>query len=226
MNTLILSGWAQSPDALKSLFPQSIAFDYSDHATLEVCFKQLTQFVDIPYVVAWSMGGQLALRAIVANILKPKHLTLIGVPWQFIGTQGMDAYTYQLFRDTYVKNPARHKERFAALIAKGDRNAREVMRQIMHHPDIENTNRWLPWLEMLAGYSFEHATETPLPPALIIHGAQDAIVPVAQAYQLRQLLPSAHLAVWNEASHAPHWHDPARFMGEIDAHRSTLKIVV
>lgn len=225
MNTLTLSGWAQPHDALTAHIPGSIAFDYSDYPSPTASFEGLQHYADIPYIIGWSMGGQLALRAIAAGVLKPKHLTIIGTPWQFVGDDGMDAHTYALFRDTYIKNPARHKERFPALLAKGDRNAREIIRAITHHPDVDNTHRWLPWLEELSRYSFTEDAHAILPPTLVIHGTQDAIVPVAQARMFAQTLPMVHIALWEAVGHTPHLHDPQRLLKEIMRHREHTKVV-
>ena len=63
-------------------------------------------------------------------------------------------------------------------------------------------------------------TDNPLPPArlaalslplLIVHGARDAVVPVAEAYALRDVLAGAKLIVFPDAHHCPMDTDPARF---------------
>ncbi len=63
-------------------------------------------------------------------------------------------------------------------------------------------------------------TENSLPPArfsalrvpvLILHGAKDAVVPVAQARSLARALPAAHLVVFSTAQHCPMDTDPDRF---------------
>ena len=63
-------------------------------------------------------------------------------------------------------------------------------------------------------------TENTLPPArlsalrvplLILHGAKDAVVPVAQAHSLAHALPTARLVVFPTAQHCPMDTDPDRF---------------
>lgn len=219
MSTLILSGWTQSAEPLRALAPDARVFDYSDYKSIERCFPALALFRETKHVIAWSMGGQLALRAIAIGALAPKHLTLIATPYRFVGADGMGGETFRLFRESYAKDAPRTKTRFHALVAKGDEKQNEVMRRLEHHHEVENTNRWLPWLDILG---LNDATTEPLsrtPTTLIIHGAEDQIVPLAQGKYLASYLPKATLSSWVGVGHAPHAHDAERLMTEISAHR-------
>lgn len=219
MSTLILSGWTQSAGPLAALAPGARVFDYSDYPSMARCFPALASYRETKHVIAWSMGGQLALRAIAIGALAPKHLTLIATPYRFIGPDGMGAETFRLFRESYAKDPARTKQRFHALVGKGDARQSEVMRRLVHHEDVENTERWLPWLDALG---LNDATSEPItktPATLIIHGRNDDIVPHAQGEFLARYLPRTALSSWQDVGHAPHAHDAARMMDEIHAHR-------
>ena len=224
MSTLILSGWAQPADALAHLAPAAMTFDYSDYANAEAAIEALRKLRPT-HIVGWSMGGQLALRAMAAGALMPKHLTLIAAPHRFVGEQGMGAETFRLFRESYANDPARTKTRFHGLIAKGDLAFRQVMELLGHHPKVEEVARWLPWLDDLAAHELNTAALANLPPTLIIHGMNDQIVPHAQGAQLARLLPNAQLNSWAEVGHAPHVHDAARLRAEIAAHRTLHGIV-
>lgn len=218
--TLTLSGWTQPADAVAKTLPVAAAtFDYSGHASPEDSFKALKKFADMPYIVAWSLGGQLALRAIAAGILKPKHVTIIGTPYQFVSPNGMGATTFAMFRENYLSNPSRSKERFHGLIAKGDKEHKRILANLAHHHDVENTARWLPWLDDLAAYSLEQENLAKMPPMLIVQGDNDAIVPHAQSLTLQRKIPHAELKSWAEVGHAPHVHNANRLWREITEHR-------
>ena len=224
MRTLALSGWTQPADALAdALEGKVVLFDYSDYASPGASFAGLEPFADAESVIGWSMGGQLAVRAIEAGVLRPRHLTLIATPWQFVAPFGMGRQTFELFRETYRKDAARLKERFAGLIAKGDLHARRIIENMRHHPHVEDTARWLPWLDDLGRHSFDSAGLTRLPPTLVIHGEKDAITPYAQALRFADL-PQVTLSGWKDAGHAPHLHDPARLWREIAAHRAHIEV--
>jgi pimeloyl-ACP methyl ester carboxylesterase len=132
----------------------------------------------------------------------------------------MGPETFALFRASYAENPARTKDRFHALIAKGDADGKRIMTKLRHHPDVENTARWLPWLDALASYSLADASLARSPRTLIIHGMNDAIVPLAQSEILLAKLPRATLQRWEQTGHAPHLHDAARLRAAIAAHRA------
>lgn len=226
MKSILLSGWAQPADALAHLAPDAKLFDYSDYASANEAIEALS--VQNPaQVIAWSLGGQLALRAIASGGLRLKHLTLIGAPMQFVSDatlKGMDATTYQLFRDSYANDPIRTKARLHALIAKDDREMKRVMAMLSHHEKVDEVAHWLPWLEDLAAHRLDISALASAPPMLIIHGMNDAIVPFAQGEALAKALPNAELSAWAEVGHAPHMHDAGRLIAEIASHRQRHRV--
>ena len=228
MRSLILSGWTQPIDALAHIETDAATFDYSDYPTLAAAFDALKN-VNHTTCVAWSMGGQIALAAIASGALQVAHLTLIAVPYQFVSdvsvSDAMDPLTFNQFRSNYASNPARTKTRFHGLVAKGDRDFSRVLGALTHHPEVENTARWLPWLDRLAEGSIAALDLDRVPPTLIIHGAADAIVPVSQAALLAEKLPQVQVHLWPESGHAPHVHDAVRLRAEIAAHRALHGIV-
>ena len=222
MNTLTLSGWATPADALaKAIAPEAATFDYSDYASASASFKGLKKFADAEHVIGWSMGGQLALRAIAAGVLRPKRLTLIGVPYQFVQsaavTAAMDPFTFATFRENYIAQPERTASRFHALVAKGDRLFKDVASKIHLHHAAAQTDRWLPWFDDLGATTLAGVDFSAIRCATIIHGTADTIVPVAQATLLANALPNARLQQWEGVAHAPHLHDPARFIAAMSA---------
>jgi pimeloyl-ACP methyl ester carboxylesterase len=48
-------------------------------------------------------------------------------------------------------------------------------------------------------------------PTLLVCGSRDPIIPVRHAHQAHELVPGSRLAIFPEAGHFPHRHDPARF---------------
>lgn len=221
MSILTLSGWTQPTDAIaRALAPNAATFDYSDYASAEASFEALEQYRDVDAIIAWSLGGQLVLRAIAAGVLKPNHLTLIAAPYQFVRSSGgMDPTTYEQFRTNYAADPARTKGRFHALLAKGDREMRRILPLLGHHHEVENTERWLPWFDELGRVNLADLDLSNLPPTLVIHGENDAIVPVAQSELLTAHVPHITLERWDGVAHAPHLHDASRLQDAIVRHR-------
>ncbi|PZP84331.1 MAG: hypothetical protein DI582_09010 [Azospirillum brasilense] len=212
---LTFSGWGQPADALSHALqlPDAACFDYSQYAGLDAAIDAL-RGTRAGHVVAWSLGGQLALHAMARGALLADRLTLLGVPFQFVQsddyTHAMDRFTFDTFRDNYARDAARTASRFQGLVAKGDSRFRQVMAGFRSHPHIEDTTRWLPWLHALDDAPVSAITLAGVPATTIIHGSNDGIVPLAQTQALQAAMPHATVEVWEGAAHAPHLHDAQR----------------
>jgi pimeloyl-[acyl-carrier protein] methyl ester esterase len=66
-------------------------------------------------------------------------------------------------------------------------------------------------LAFLAEYSVLDRLEEIRCPVRLLHGGHDTVIPLAAAEHLATALPRADLTVWEEAGHAPHLTQPARF---------------
>ncbi len=224
---LTLSGWTQPSDAIASLLPVAAeAFDYSVHAPVEDALAALGNYRDVPHVIGWSMGAQLAMLAVMHGVLKPKKLTLIAPPVQFVQSEhfkhAMEEEIFRLFHDQYVSDTERLSSRFHGLIAKNDARRKQVMAMLAHHPHLHEITRWQPWLAHLGRSSLMHAAFERLPDTQIIHGTRDAIVPVEQSAYITQRAHHIKRYLWQDAAHAPHLHDHERFVAQIMRHHEGL----
>lgn len=227
MTTLLLSGWMQPIDALAHLEAGATLFDYSEYGNADAAIAHMAS-INPSRVIGWSMGGQLALRAMMAGAIAPKHLTFIAAPIQFVSdaeVKGMDPFTFRQFRDNYASDPARTKTRLHGLVATGDRDMKRVMGSLSHHPKVEDVDHWLPWLDDLGAQRLTATVLASAPPTLIIHGMSDVVVPFTQSEHLARILPRAQVNAWAEVGHAPHVHDAARLRAEIAAHRAEYGVV-
>ena len=85
MKTLALSGWGQPYDALKELLPDAKHMDYARYDTPEAALSAMADTaMGYKRIVGWSLGGQLAVRAIAAGLVMPEKLVLIATPFQFV----------------------------------------------------------------------------------------------------------------------------------------------
>ena len=217
MRILTLSGWGQPHNALADIVvdtvPEATHFDYSHYANIEDALTGIAAVAkNKDAVIGWSLGGQLAVRAISAGLMRPEKLVLISVPFQFVRSEaiklGMPRDVFQKFRDNYEKNASRTLEKAWELIAIGDKNHDHIRAQLAKHtPEDILAKNWLRWLDMLDGFSCSDLDYSKFPSSLLIHGAQDAVVNYSQIHEFSKSIPHNKHIILPDAGHAPHWHD-------------------
>jgi pimeloyl-ACP methyl ester carboxylesterase len=153
----------------------------------------------------------------------PRKLVLIATPYRFIGEDGMSRQDFNAFAARYQADPESTMRSFQALMRMGDRvqegnplplgegrvreninaDADNALTPALSQRERETPSPWLPWLDVLR--NCDAATLPPLPVApLVIHGAGDRVVPVAQAMRWE----TPHRLILPHTGHAPHLHDP------------------
>jgi pimeloyl-[acyl-carrier protein] methyl ester esterase len=206
MNTATLSGWGQPHDALAHIAPGAV--EYARHTNVA---DALASIPASDTLIGWSLGGQLAVRAVATGLLKPSRLILIATPFQFVATPenplGMKRDLFDKFRDNYARNPLRTLHKSGELILKGDR------KDLRAHLDAQNKDAiaaydWLNWLTLLDGFTCENLNFSDFPPTLLIHGDNDAVVAHHQSETLARHIPNVTLKTLQGCGHAPHWHAP------------------
>lgn len=208
LNILTISGWTQPHDALHVLVPHAEALDYAKATSLqEVAALPKSQTYDL--IIGWSLGGVLARELLTHSALNSKALVLLSTPYQFVADEqmphAMGPTTFEQFYGNYSADAKRTSGRFHALVASGDSKQKDVMSALKHHPDVLESEVWLPWLDYLRSYSSADR-KYDLPATLMLHGEKDAIISHAQAPVLADML-NAKLISLPEAGHAPHLHD-------------------
>ncbi len=209
---MTLSGWGQPHDALEDVAPGAVHLEYAHHPTVRDALEAIAaQGRQYDAIIGWSLGGQLAARAIASGMLKPKRLVLIAAPFQFVATPesriGMKRDLYDKFRGNYARHPGRTLHKAWELIHKDDARADHVRAKLEQYDKEQVLEKdWLRWLDLLDGFTFDGLPLQDFPPTLLIHGGRDAVVDHAQSRRFMQALPQARLLSFEEAGHAPHWH--------------------
>jgi len=224
MRVLTLSGWGQPHDALGVLAPGATHADYAGCVGVEEALAAIAeQGRGHGVVIGWSLGGQLAVRAIAAGMLKPPALVLIAVPFRFVATPeqafGMKRDLYDKFRADYARRAERTLHKAWGLVVKDDRRANHVRAHLGRHDKQAVLEKdWLGWLDRLDGFGCEDLPMGHFPPTLLIHGERDAVVNVEQSRRFAEALPQSRLEILPECGHAPHWHDSEHLQRLIAEH--------
>ena len=216
MKTVTLSGWGQPHDALFVLAPDALHIDYASAANVNEAIEKIAiQAYDAHCVIGWSLGAQLAVRAIAGGYISPKRLLLIAPPFQFVADReiphGMKPDLYEKFADNYKNNPARTLKKAWELLVKDDSNEEGVRGYIaQQNPQNMLAYDWKRWLDELEAYSCKRLDFSAMPPTLIVHGDKDVVISIEQSRHFANLLPDVTLHTIPGCGHAPHWHAPEK----------------
>lgn len=215
---LTLSGWTQPADALRRVVAHADVVDYATSRSMEDVGKKLPAR-EYDVVIGWSMGGLIARQLIKAGYLRAKALVALSSAFQFVRDEqcqaGMPKDTFELFYSNYRDDTERTIRRFQGLLGKGDKHYKRLAAEFEHHPEVMQTEHWMPWLDVLRQYSAGREDYSMLPPTLIVHGMNDEVIRVEQAKHLHAHLDNATLELWEDCAHAPHLHDTERLRATI-----------
>lgn len=214
MRVLAFNGWAQQEESIRAVLPADAPIvPYGDCASVEAVFRRVQAQDSAPDVLfGWSLGGQLAVRAVAAGILRPKRLVLMGAPFQLVSDRhfkgGVSRAVIAASRLALQANAALMLREFqGTLLAQGDSRAREIRRVTKDYVAPVAGMHWLFWFDELAHFSCRPLDFTGFPPTDIIHGVEDAVIPFGSAVAFHTRIAGSTLHRMEKCGHAPHWHD-------------------
>ena len=176
----ILSGFGQEPETLKNVFNNKdvIALDYLETKNFEDLLSRDLGVYDNEIVIGWSLGGQVAIRLIEKQILKPKLLILIATPFQFVeddkNNVGMSKDLFNHFQYVLDEKPNHALEYLTNLTALNDKNPEDVLKNMV---TVENNLYY--WLKELKFNCFDVDFKN-FPKTVYICGDGDAVVNSSQ----------------------------------------------
>lgn len=162
-------------------------------------------------VVGWSLGAQVALQWARDCPAQVGRLALIAATPSFLARPGwepgMPATVFEAFAAAAASEPSTVLLRFAALQARGERESGSVTRALraaVARDSGVHASVLCAGLALLRAVDLRAAVTAIGQPVCLIHGAADALVPVAAARALEAMLPRSALDVLPGAGHAPH----------------------
>ena len=162
-------------------------------------------------VCGWSLGGQVALNWALRHPHQVARLILIASTPCFVNggqwMSGLDTAVLDGFASALDEDCAAVLRRFVALQARGDAAASTVRRRLREcatKPGLHETAALAAGLRILQDTDLRESLSRIAQPALIVHGACDAVIPLAAAECLTRVLPRARLEVIESSGHAPH----------------------
>lgn len=230
---VLIHGWGLGPQAWSAALPAlAMRFDVTSLALpgygntqshpRPSFIETATQFAEsIPesaYVCGWSLGALLALQMAALAPQRLSGLILVGGTASFVQRTGWEAAQppslLDAFCDAISQDAAGTLQRFIALINQGDTQARPIGRMLnrqLQSAPIADTDTLLAGLGWLRDVDLREDLATVVTPALLIHGTNDPLMPLAAGQRLAEHLRNARLVAMPGAAHAPFLNDPETF---------------
>ncbi|MCL1860376.1 MAG: alpha/beta fold hydrolase [Proteobacteria bacterium] len=225
---LFLHGWAMTPEVWQALIAALITenADFEIHApalpghdghaidfapTLAAWADALAPALpSSATVIGWSLGAALALELARSRPERVERLILLGATPRFISApdwpHGLDAELVTSFTDGYLSQPTQTLHRFLALQTLGDASRRRLSPQL-EAAAVPHAGHPLPaladGLKILAESDLRPWLAEIRQPVHLIHGDNDALMPLEAARWLAAALPHARLSVYEHCGHAP-----------------------
>ena len=174
------------------------------------------------YLVGWSLGAQMALAIAARAPEKVGKLVLIAGTVSFVQRPGWPHAMPPEMLAEFAANVATDIEailpRFVGGFNRGDTRAKEVTRILLNLadplPPAATLATGLGWLRDVDLRPLAPLVEAP---TLLVHGANDPLMPLAAAEALAALIPGARLAIFADCAHAPFISRPEEFLERVQA---------
>lgn len=248
LNLILLHGWGCDSRTWAPILPmlESIApvialdlpgfgksptlAEYSLAAVLEYLAAKIP---DDSVIVGWSLGGMLAVQLAAHYPQKVCALITLAANAKFVASDdyanAMPATVNREFSLAFSQDPKAALKLFSGLLAQGDVNERQLLKNVRQQMPVEFSSHWLHALELLSVLDNRSALAAIKQPCLHLLAEKDALVPTVVAGVLEQINPAHHVVTIARAAHALHWSQPvivgeqiATFVNALSAKTSKL----
>lgn len=161
-------------------------------------------------LAGWSLGAMIALDLARRHPKRFKALVLFGATPKFVTSDdwphGLEADTVRSFIEGFESDPDSTLRRFLALLALGESQRRGVVHSLSRAvaaPDEYRSDALADGLAVLAGTDLRANAADVRVPVHLIHGHDDAVMPLAAGQWLAHALPHARVEVLEGCGHAP-----------------------
>jgi pimeloyl-[acyl-carrier protein] methyl ester esterase len=168
----------------------------------------------------WSLGAQMALAIAARAPEKVGKLVLIAGTVSFVQREGWPHAMPPEMLAEFAANVATDIEailpRFVGGFNRGDARAKEVTRILLDLADpLPPAATLAAGLGWLRDVDLRPLAPLVTAPTLLVHGANDPLMPLAAAEALAALIPGARLTVFADCAHAPFISMPEEFLLQV-----------
>lgn len=215
----IISGFGQEPKTFKNVFSNkdTIALNYLETKNFEDLLISDLKAYDNDVVIGWSLGGQVAVRLIEKQILKPKLLILIATPFQYVQNEtnkiGVMQSNFESFKNVLNFDSIEALKYLAYLSAGGDENSDDV---ILNMNNDKSNDNLINWFDQLKDFSCFDISFKNFPKTIYICGDSDAVIDCSQYKYFQERIENFELKVIKNCGHAPHFSHKEDFLNIIN----------
>ncbi len=169
--------------------------------------------------LGWSLGGMLATHIAAVYPQRVSALITLASNLRFAESEqwpmAMPINTFSQFCDAYSANSVTTLKRFAGLMAAGDPNERQLLKQLREQcsSSLEEANAqpidWLEGLKLLGELDNTQKFAQIAQPGLHLFAVEDALVPATVCEIVTELNAQQRCELVSDACHALHWSQPA-----------------
>ena len=227
---VLLHGWGYTPKIWDGLRAELNGFELHAPFILPPCADLAAWTDDIAanladdsILVGWSLGVMLAMNLAARHPSKVRGLFLIGASPCFVANDawahGLEANTVAAFQAGFRRSPTRTLQRFVALQVLGDsqRHALALLLESALADPAEHATALEMGLQILAEADLRSLELPAGLPVHLLHGRQDALMPIAAAEHLQIHHAGTRLHVIEDAGHAPLLSQPSELARQIQA---------
>ncbi len=236
---ILFTGWGATCDVWKLIIPAiSECYQANCHApswqaenTMHTGLKNFDQYIDqlaasinkSVFVLAWSMGGLLAIALATRHPNLVKNICFISSVPTFVAEHdanaGINFDWYQTFQHHYEQQPIKTLQRFLKLQVQGDAFAKSTLRELKNICPFEEYNlaECGVGLELLKKINYQAELSHLSCQICFIHGVEDAVVKVESARHFATLC-QAPLHLIEHAGHVPHLSHPNEVLAAMEGH--------
>lgn len=182
------------------------------------------------HLIGWSLGGMIAMQLAEKFADRFTSVTTIASNGKFVADSqwphAYDAETFKNFVTGFQKDPENILQRFAFLLAQGDKQRKKLMKGFAaERADDRNRNNstWLTALRWLGSLDNTQVYRSMSLPQLALFGENDVLVPAEVSAVLVDDKLVERSVVFRGAGHAPHQSQPHNVAREIKHFVSTVE---
>jgi len=216
---VFIHGWGQSKQVWhqqRVRFPDATFLNLPGHGGEDDCTDWLERLAsNLPkepcILVGWSLGGMLSMQLALTYPERIKALILVNTTPCFAKKEGWfhgcNGEVLQDFQQGIEQQAGKTMSRFFALMFHGETLARSrfnaIAREAVDRNHPSSTHGMQEGLRLLETLDLREKISKITQPTLLMHGEQDAIIPVQASDFLAKEIPHSTLHRFEKCGHAP-----------------------